>query len=182
MSNKTIGIVVGSLRKNSFSKAIAKHIASILPKDYQVKFIDINNIDMYNEDIDRNPPASWLNLRKEVKDSDAYLFITPEHNRSIPAALKNALDIASRPYGQCAWSSKPAGIISTSIGGVAGFGANHHLRQILTILDVYTMQQPEAYIGNIMGILDEGGNVINEDTKKFLQGYVNAYIAWINKF
>ena len=182
MSNKTIGIVVGSLRKKSYSKALANYVASVLPKEYQVKFIDIKDIDMYDEDMESNPPASWLRLREEVKTSDAYLFVTPEHNRSIPAALKNALDVGSRPYGQCVWSKKPAGIISISMGGVAGFGANHHLRQILTVLDVYTMQQPEAYIGNIMGIIDENGNVIKEDTKNFLQGYVNAFIDWIEKF
>ncbi len=182
MSKKTIGIVVGSLRKNSFNKAIANYVSSIIPSDYDVKFIDISNVEFFNEDLENNPPASWTRLREEVKASDSFLFFTPEYNRSFPAVLKNALDVASRPYGQSVWAGKPAGVISVSMGAIAGFGANHHLRQVLTFLDVYPLQQPEAYIGNVMSLLDEGGNLANEDTKKFLQFYVDAFLNWSNKF
>lgn len=182
MSKKNIGFVVGSLRKNSFNKAIANYVSSLIPSDYDVNFIDISNVEFFNEDLESNPPASWSNLREAVKASDSFLFFTPEYNRSVPAVLKNALDVASRPYGQSVWAGKPAGVISVSMGGIAGFGANHHLRQVLTFLDVYPLQQPEAYIGNVMSLLDENGNLVNEDTKKFLQIYVDAFLNWRNKF
>ncbi|WP_455716386.1 NADPH-dependent FMN reductase [Anaerosporobacter sp.] len=182
MSKKTIGIVVGSLRKASYNKSIANYIASLLPGEYEVKFIDISNVDMFNQDLEENPPESWIRLREEVKSSDAYLFFTPEYNRSVPAVLKNVLDVASRPYGQNVWAHKPAGIVSVSMGASGAFGANHHLRQTLTCLDVYPLQQPEAYIGNVMGLLDEKGNLVNEDTKNFLKSYVNAFTAWVEKF
>jgi chromate reductase len=182
MSKKTIGIIVGSLRKGSFNRAIANYVASIIPEGYEAKFIDINGIDLFNEDLEANPPVSWSNLREAVKSSDAYLFFTPEYNRSVPAVLKNVLDVASRPYGQSVWAGKPAGIVSVSMGGISGFGANHHLRQTLTFLDVYPLQQPEAYIGNVTALLDEGGNLTNEGTKDFLKTYVDAFVAWIDKF
>lgn len=182
MSKKTIGFIVGSLRKNSFNKAIANYMSSLIPSDYEVKFIDISNVELFNEDLENNPPTSWVKLREDVKACDSFLFFTPEYNRSIPAVLKNVLDVASRPYGQSVWGGKPAGIVSVSLGAISGFGANHHLRQVFTFLDIHPLQQPEAYIGNVMSLLDENGNVVNEDTKKFLQFYIDAFIKWINKF
>lgn len=182
MSKKTIGFIVGSLRKESFNKAIANYVAQIVPDNYDVKFIDIGGVELFNQDLEDNPPASWTKLREDLKSVDALLFFTPEYNRSVPAVLKNVLDVASRPYGQSVWDGKPAGIISVSVGGIAGFGANHHLRQILTFLNVYPLQQPEAYIGNVMSLLDEKGNVVNEDTKNHLQAYVDAFTNWIEKF
>lgn len=182
MSKKTIGFIVGSLRKESFNKKIANYVASILPADYEAKFIDISGLELFNEDLEGNPPASWVKLREEVKSADSFLFFTPEYNRSFPAALKNALDVASRPYGQSVWAGKPAGIVSVSMGGISGFGANHHLRQVFTFLDIHPLQQPEAYIGNVMELLDENGNLINEGTKDFFKAYVDAYVKWIEKF
>ncbi|MDU5111852.1 MAG: NAD(P)H-dependent oxidoreductase [Clostridium sp.] len=182
MSKKSIGVIVGSLRKESFNRSIANYVASVIPAEYEVKFIDIKDIDMFNQDLEDNPPASWTRLREDVKSSDAYLFFTPEYNRSVPAVLKNVLDVASRPYGQNVWAKKPAGIVSVSMGGISAFGANHHLRQSLTFLDVYTLQQPEAYIGNVIELLDEKGVLVNENTKNFLKSYVDAFIAWIEKF
>lgn len=182
MSKKTIGVIVGSLRKESFNRSIANYVASVIPTEYEVKFIDIKDVDMFNQDLEDNPPASWTRLREDVKSSDAYLFFTPEYNRSVPAVLKNVLDVASRPYGQNVWAKKPAGIVSVSMGGISAFGANHHLRQSLTFLDVYTLQQPEAYIGNAIELLDEKGILVNENTKNFLKSYVDAFIAWVEKF
>lgn len=179
---KTIGIVVGSLREKSFNRSIAEHIVSLLPEDYKAEFLDFSNLTFYNQDLDDNPHESWVQFRKKVKDTDALLFVTPEYNRSIPGALKNALDVASRPYGENVWSGKPGGVISVSISGAGGFGANHHLRQALTFLNVYTMQQPEAYIGNVMEYLDDSGKVVNESTQKFLQSYADAFVDWIGKF
>ncbi|MGG7143173.1 NADPH-dependent FMN reductase [Clostridium nigeriense] len=182
MSKKTIGIIVGSLRKESFNRSIANYVASVIPTEYEVKFVDIKDVDMFNQDLEDNPPASWTRLREDVKSVDAYLFFTPEYNRSVPAVLKNVLDVASRPYGQNVWAKKPAGIVSVSMGGISAFGANHHLRQSLTFLDVYTLQQPEAYIGNVMELLDEKGALVNENTKNFLKSYVDAFVAWVEKF
>lgn len=182
MSKKTIGIIVGSLRKDSFNKSIANYVSSVFPEDYEVKFIDISNVAMFNQDLEDNPPTSWIKLREEVASSDGFLFFTPEYNRSIPAVLKNALDVASRPYGQSVWGGKPAGIVSVSLGAISGFGANHHLRQVLTFLDVYTLQQPEAYIGNVMALLDESGNLSNEGTKEFLKSFVSAFVKFSEKF
>lgn len=182
MSKKTIGVIVGSLRKESFNRSIANYVTSVIPTEYEVKFIDISDIDMFNQDLEETPPASWTRLREDIKSSDAYLFFTPEYNRSVPAVLKNVLDVASRPYGQNVWATKPAGIVSVSMGGISAFGANHHLRQSLTFLDVYPLQQPEAYIGNVMELLDEKGVLVNENTKNFLKTYVDAFTAWIEKF
>ncbi len=182
MSKKTIGIIVGSLRKESFNKAIANYVASITPSDYEVKFIDIGGLEIFNQDLEGNPPASWTKLREDVKSADGFLFFTPEYNRSIPAVLKNALDVASRPYGENSWAGKPAGIVSVSLGSIAGFGANHHLRQIFTFLDIHPLQQPEAYIGDVTSLLDGNGNLVNEGTQSFLKTYLDAFINWVEKF
>lgn len=179
---KTIGIVVGSLRKNAFSKSIANYIASKPVEGFEFKFIEIGNLPLYNQDFDENSPQSYIDFRNEVKALDAVLFITPEHNRSFPAALKNALDVASRPYGENVWNGKPAAIVSESPGAISGFGAYHHLRQVLGFLNLYVLAQPEAYVGNIMSSLDENGNVNADSLKGFLDDFKSAFIEWINKF
>ena len=115
----------------------------------------------------------------EIKATDAVLFVTPEHNRSVPAALKNALDIGSRPYGQSMWNGKPGAVVSSSLGGIGGFGANHHLRQTLTFLNVLTMQQPEAYIGNVGQLFDAEGRIANDSTRDFLKSYAQAFANWV---
>lgn len=179
---KTIGIVVGSLREGSYNRVVAKYIQSKLPQEYEAVFIDFSKVDLYSEDLEQNPPQSWIDMRKAVKEVDALLFVTPEYNRSIPGGLKNALDVGSRPYGQSVWGGKPGAVISVSPGAIGAFGANHHLRQVLTFLDVYTMQQPEAYIGNITASLDAQQNIDNEATKGFLNSFTKAYIKWIKQF
>ncbi|MGY3644937.1 NAD(P)H-dependent FMN reductase [Bradyrhizobium sp. LM4.3] len=112
--------------------------------------------------------------------ADSVLFVTPEYNRSVPAALKNALDVGSRPYGKSAWSGKPGAVVSASPGGIGGFGANHHLRQSLVFLDVPAMPQPEAYIGGADRLFDADGKLVNEETRKFLQGFMQSYAAWVS--
>lgn len=180
----TIGVFVGSLRRDSFCKKVADTFQSLMPDKYEMKFIDISKLQMYNQDYDDdgNTPMEWEAFRKEVKELDGFLFVTPEYNRSIPPVLKNALDIASRPYGQNVWSGKPGAIFSVSPGNIGGFGANHHLRQVLSFLNIYTMQQPEVYLSNIMNSLDEQGNISNESTIKFLKDIANAFAAWLDKF
>lgn len=180
--SKTIGIIIGSLRKNSFSQSIASFVKENAPDGLNFKIIDIGDLAIYNQDYDTaNAPANYETFRNEVKAVDGVLFITPEHNRSIPAVLKNALDVGSRPYGANVWSGKPGAIISQSPGGIGGFGANHHLRQILTFLNVPTLAQPEAYIGAFHTLIDENGAINNDDTKGFISAFLNAYADWVNK-
>ena len=156
-----IGILVGSLRKESFSKKIAANVVALFPEGYETEFVEIGNLPFYNQDYDNenNVLAEYTTLRNKIKELDAVLFVTPEYNRSVPAVLSNALDVGSRPYGASVWNGKPAAIISQSPGNLGAFGANHHLRQILTCLNMPVVQQPEAYIGNAAALLDENGKV-----------------------
>lgn len=179
--SKTIGIITGSLRKKSFSGSIADYVKNHAPTDYVFKIIDIGGLLLYNQDYDNASPKEYTEFRNEIKALDGVLFITPEHNRSIPAALKNALDIGSRPYGQNVWNGKPGAVISQSPGVIGGFGANHHLRQVLTFLNVLTLAQPEAYIGAYHTLIDENGVLSNEGTKKFLNEFLSAFAAWVEK-
>lgn len=181
MSSKNIGIFVGSLRRDSFSRSIAKAAASLAPSELSVKFIEIGDLPLYNSDFDDddNPPEAWVRFRKEVNGLDGFLFVTPEYNRSVPAVLKNALDVGSRPYGHNAWGGKPGAIISVSPGNLGAFGANHHLRQPMVFLNVLLLQQPEAYIGNVASLLNENGELINEQTRSFLKDYMAAFAKWV---
>ena len=177
-----VGIVIGSIRKNSFSKQLADNLAGLFPAGYETEFVEIAHLPLYSQDSDENPPESYMAFREKIKSLDAVLFVTPEHNRSIPAALKNALDIGSRPYGSNVWNGKPALIVSQSPGNLAGFGANHHLRQVLAFLNMPVVQQPEAYVGNVHELLGENGKITNPDTLKFLQSVIDAFVALIQKY
>ncbi len=179
--SKIIGIISGSLRKGSFSGSIAEYVKSHAPAGLTFKLIDISALPLYNQDYDGADPAEYPAFRDEIKALDGMLFITPEHNRSIPAALKNALDIASRPYGQNVWSGKPGAVISQSPGGIGGFGANHHLRQVLAFLNVLTMAQPEAYLGSYHTLIDETGALSDESAKAFLDSFLAAFAGWVEK-
>lgn len=179
---KQIGIIVGSVREGSFNKGVARYVASILPKDYQVTFIDFGALSVYNQDLDDTPPDAWTAFRENVNRQDALLFVTPEYNRSIPGGLKNALDIGSRPYGQSVWGQKPGAVISVSPGAIGGFGANHHLRQVLSFLNVYTMNQPETYLGGIEADLDDKGRVTGENTQAALKTFARDFVDWVEKF
>lgn len=183
MKEKTIGVVVGSIRKEAFTKKIAEFLIQNASKDYRFEKIEIANLPLYNQDYDQEgEPAVYSPFREKVKSLDGVIFITPEHNRSVPAALKNALDVGSRPYGQNVWNAKPAMVISSSISGISGFGANHHLRQMLAFLNMPTMQQPELYLANVQDYFDENGNLTKEDTAKFLLQSLNTYLDFASKF
>ncbi|MEH7523073.1 NAD(P)H-dependent oxidoreductase [Bacillus sp. JJ1503] len=179
-----IAILLGSLRKESFSKKLAANVASLFPAGYEAEIIEIGNLALYNQDFDdeNNVPAEYTSFRNKMKEIDAVLFITPEYNRSVPAVLKNALDVGSRPYGASVWNGKPAAIISQSPGNLSAFGANHHLRQSLVFLNMPLVQQPEAYIGNVAALLDENGKVKDEGTIKFLQSFVDAFVDLIKRY
>src|SRR5882757_5001815 len=161
---RTVAVIVGSLRKDSVSRKVARAIEALTPN---LKFveIEIGNLQLFNQDLEATPTAEWVKFREEVKAADAILFVTPEYNRSVPGVLKNALDVGSRPYGHSAWNGKPTAVISVSPGAVGGFGANHHLRQSLVFLNVPAMPQPEAYIGGAAALFDKEGNITNEGTQ-----------------
>lgn len=183
MANKRIAVFVGSLRKESYTRKIAKALMSEMPDNFTAEEVDIGDLAIYNQDFDDegNIPSSWSVFREKVKGFDAVLFVTPEYNRSAPAVLKNALDVGSRPYGKSVWDGKPGAVVSVSPGGLSAFGANHHLRQSLVFLNVPTMQQPEAYIGNAASLFDANGTLANEDTRKFLHKIMSSFAAWINR-
>lgn len=170
------GVIVGSLRKNSYSLGVAEALVAGLPADAEVTYLDISKLPLYNQDYDEASPAEYTEFREAAKAQDAFIIVTPEHNRSVPAALKNALDVASRPWGQSVWAGKPVLPASQSISGIAGVAAHHVLRNSLDFLDMKIMHQPELYIGNTMALANEDGKITNEDTKGFLAG-VGAQFA-----
>ncbi len=179
MKQKNIAVIVGSLRKESFNRKMAKALAALAPESLKLNIIEIGGLSLYNQDFDDNPPADWVAFREQLIKYDGFLFVTPEYNRSVPGVLKNAIDIGSRPYGKSVWNGKPGAVVSVSVGAIGGFGANHHLRQSLMFLNVPAMQQPEAYIGNASTLFDESGNLINDSTKEFAAKYMKAFAAWI---
>ena len=168
MPNK-IALVGGSLRKDANSNRLAKAFTSLFPKDYQTFTPDIGHLPLYNQDFDNsaNEPSTYADFRKEISSADGVIFITPEYNRGLPAVIKNAIDIASRPWGKNAWNGKPAVVISSSGGVMGGFGANHQLRQSLAFLNMCVLGQPEAYIGKAQNLVNEEGKILSKDTLKF---------------
>lgn len=177
-----VGIVVGSTRVDSFSERVAKAVVPLLPEGYEAEYLEIGQLPLYNQDMDQNAPEEHTAFRKAVDEMDAFVFVTPEHNRSVPAALKNAIDIASRPYGENKWAEKPSLIVSQSPGAISGFGANHHLRQILTFVDVPVVQQPEVYIASTPELFGENGEFLQEGTEGFLQSAVDAFAELVKKY
>ena len=177
-----VALIVGSLRKGSYSRAIGMAMKEIAAPGLDLVPVEIGDLPLYDPDLDNDaPPPAWTRFRGEVAATQAVLFVTPEYNRSIPGALKNALDVGSRPYGHSVWSGKPAAIVSVSPGALGAFGANHHLRQPLVFLDRPVMQQPEAYVSKVGDLLGQDGKFINEDTKTFLKAFLAAFATWIGK-
>jgi chromate reductase len=173
-----VAVIVGSLRKGSLNRMVAEALKELAPPELELCIVEIGGLPMYNQDLDASPPQEWIAFREAIKSSEAVLFVTPEHNRSVPAALKNALDIASRPYGKSAWNGKPGAVVSASPGAIGGFGANHHLRQALIFLNVPAMAQPEAYLGQADKLFDQGGKLVNDGTRKFLTGFMQSFGAF----
>jgi chromate reductase len=178
---RTVAVLVGSLRKDSASRKVAKAIAVLAPDTLTFDFPEIGDLPFFDQDLEATPPAPWVAFRDRIKAADAVLFVTPEYNRSVPGVLKNAIDVGSRPYGQSVWNGKPGAVISTSMGALGGFGANHHLRQSLVFLNVPAMAQPEAYVGNSLALFDESGALIDEGTEEFLRAFAQAFAAWIEQ-
>ena len=180
---KKIAVIVGSLRKESYNRKMAKVLAALAPESLKLEIVEIGGLPLYDQDLDDEgrPPAAWTSFREQLKPFDGVLFVTPEYNRSVPGALKNAIDVGSRPYGQSVWAGKPGAVMTVSPGAIGGFGANHHLRQSLVFLDVPAMHQPEAYIGGAAQLFDANGNISNDSTSGFLKNFMNAFAAWVEK-
>jgi chromate reductase, NAD(P)H dehydrogenase (quinone) len=181
MSTYKVAVLVGSLRRDSFNRKTANALRALAPASLQLEIVEIGQLPLYNEDDDKEGkvPETWKAFRQRIKAYDAVLFVTPEYNRSVSAALKNALDVGSRPYGKSVWDGKPGAVVSVSVGAIGGFGANHHLRQSLVFLNVPTMQQPEAYIGGAAGLFDAEGKLNNETTRGFLEKFLQSFAAWV---
>ena len=179
MEKYSIAVLVGSLRKESFNLKTAKALIKLAPESLSLEILEIADLPMFNEDLEANPPNEWVKFREQIVAADGLLFLTPEYNRSVPGFLKNAIDVGSRPYAQNSWNGKPAAIVSVSIGNISGFGANHHLRQSLVFVNVPTMPQPEAYIGEAAELFDDNGDLINESTREFLRTFMQAFEKWV---
>jgi chromate reductase, NAD(P)H dehydrogenase (quinone) len=180
MSQYQIAVVVGSLRKDSLNRMLAHAIAKLAPPEFSFKFVDIGNLPLYNQDDDANQAESVVRFKAEIAASQGVIFVTPEYNRSIPGVLKNAIDHASRPYGRSVWAGKPTGVMGITPGATGTALAQQHLRNMLAHMDAPTLGQPEAFIQAKEGLFDEAGN-IGEGSKKFLQGWMDRYVAWVKK-
>jgi chromate reductase len=180
---RNVAVIVGSLRKGSFSRLAALALAKLAPEGLTLKIVEIGDLPLYDQDADAEgaPPAAWVAFRAAVKPMDAVLFVTPEYNRSVPGVLKNAIDVGSRPYGQSVWNGKPAAIMSTSPGALGAFGANHHLRQSLVFLNMPILQQPEAYVGNVATLFGPDGDFVNDGTRTFFKSFIDAFAALIER-
>lgn len=180
MDQKRIAVIVGSLRKESLNRKMAQNLIELAPQGLKLEILEIGQLPMYNQDLDADPPKPWADFRNQLKTFDGVIFVTPEYNRSVPGVLKNAIDVGSRPYGQSAWNGKPAAVITVSPGAMGGFGANHHLRQSLVFLNMPTMQQPEAYVGNAGELFNDKGKIENDKTREFIGKFVHKYSDWVN--
>jgi chromate reductase, NAD(P)H dehydrogenase (quinone) len=181
MSQYQVAVVAGSLRKESFNRRLAQAVTKLAPGDFSFKHLEIGDLPLYNQDEDANPHPNVRRLKSEIAAAQALLFVTPEYNRSIPGVLKNAIDHASRPYGQSAWAGKPAGVIGASTGMSGTAMAQQHLRNTLGYLDVRTLGQPEVFVQVKDGLFDQAGDIANASTREFLQGWMNRYVAWVKR-
>jgi chromate reductase len=179
VSKIRVAVLVGSLRKESLNRHLARAVERLAPADFSFEHLRLDDLPLYNQDFDSNYPAPFKRLKQEVEAADALLFVTPEYNRSVPGVLKNAIDIASRPWGTNSFAGKPGAVIGVSIGVTGTALAQQHLRNVLAYLDVPTLGQPEVFIHNKEGLFDADGKIGSEGTHKFLQGFVDKYVAWV---
>ena len=180
---RNIALIVGSLRKESFTRKISNALIELAPHSLHLEHVEIGRLPLYNQDLDPDePPREWVEFRDRIRPMDGILFATPEYNRSIPGVLKNAVDVGSRPYGKSVWASKPGAIVSTSPGQYGAFGANHHLRQCCVFLDVPVMPQPEAYLAHVDESLDDHGRLTSEKTRELLRKFMASFAGWVEQF
>ncbi len=180
MTQHNIAIVVGSIRKASLNRKVARAICVASPETLDCHIVVIGYLPLYDSDLDDSPPEPWARFRREIAGADGVLFVTPEYNRSVPGVLKNAIDVGSRPYGNSVFAKKPAAIITASPGAIGGFGANHHLRQSCVFLDMPVMQQPEAYLGHVSDDkFGADGAVTDEGLAELLHSLSTAFVGWV---
>ncbi len=180
MTEYAIAVVVGSLRRHSYNRMLANAIIKLAPAEFLFKQCDISDLPLYNQDDDAKPSVPTLRLKREVHAAQGLLFVTAEYNRSIPGVLKNAIDLASRPYGQSAWAGKPAGVLGVSLGAMGTSMAQQHLRNVLAYLDVPTLGQPEAFLQAKDDLFDAAGD-LGAASKPFLQAWMDRYVAWVKR-
>ncbi len=182
MSQYKIGVIVGSLRRGAYSRALARSLFESAPASLVLSEIEIGDLPHYNEDLETaSPPQAWTRFRNQVMGCDGLLFVTPEYNRSMPGALKNALDVGSRPWGQSAWSGRPAGVASISPGALGGMASHHHLRQVLYAVNLSAMAYPEVYLPNAGTLFDAEGRLTSAETRAFLGQFLQAFEDWVTK-
>ncbi|HUB88376.1 MAG TPA: NAD(P)H-dependent oxidoreductase [Dyella sp.] len=177
-----VAVLVGSLRKDSFNRKLAKAVERLAPPEFSFEHVHIGNLPFYNQDFDSDYPPVCQQFKAQIKAADALLFVTPEYNRSMPGVLKNAIDVASRPYGSNAFAGKPGAVIGISVGATGTALAQQHLRNVLAYLDVALMGQPEVYLKFNDGLIDDEGNIGVESTRKFLQEFVDRYVQWVRRY
>jgi len=181
MTTRKIAVIVGSLRKDSFTRKVAQSMIELAPANLALEIVEIRDLPLYNQDDETDhPPAAFTAFRERIRQADGILFCTPEYNRSVPGALKNAIDVGSRPYGKAAFADKPCAVVSVSPGALGGFGANHHLRQMLPFLNMPCMPAPEAYVGNV-GAKYDGERLVDDASRAFFQTFIDAFAAWIDQ-
>ena len=177
-----VAVLVGSLREGSINRRLARAVARLAPPDFQFDQVQIGQLPLYNQDFDADYPAAGRQLKQQIEAADAVLITTPEYNRSIPGVLKNAIDLASRPWGTNSFAGKPGAVIGASIGATGSALAQQHVRNVLVYLDVATLAQPEVFVHfKDDTLIDADGNISNEGTRKFLQGFVDRYVAWVRQ-
>jgi chromate reductase len=182
MKQFRIAVFVGSLRKDSFNRRLARAVEKLAPDEFDFQHVRIDDLPLYSQDFDSDYPPAARRLKQDVEAADGLLFVTPEYNRSIPGVLKNAIDIASRPWGTNSFTGKPGAVIGTSIGAPGSAMAQQHLRNSLAYVNVLLLAQPEVFVHFREGLIDADGTIGNEDTKKFLHGFVDNYVAWVSRF
>jgi chromate reductase, NAD(P)H dehydrogenase (quinone) len=178
MATSKVAVLIGSLRRESLNRKMAHALIGLAPATLQMEIVPIGDLPLYSQDLEEQVPPAWTAFREQIRDVQAVLFVTPEYNRSVPAPLKNAIDVGSRPSGKSAWAGKPCAVVSVSPGAIGGFGANHHLRQSLVFLNMPALPR-EAYVGGADKLFDAGGALSNASTREFLSAFMQAFAAWV---
>lgn len=173
--------IAGSLRRESYNRAVLRAATKLVPEGAVLETFELDDIPLFNQDEDQNPPAKVVELKQKIREADAILFVTPEYNYSVPGVLKNAIDWASRPYGDSAWNGKPAAIMGATVGALGTARAQYHLRQIMVFLNMFPINQPEVMIGNAATRFDQEGNLTDEATQKFIRQLLQNLVAWTKR-
>lgn len=182
MNDCKVAVLVGSLRQDSYNRRLARAVEKLTPKELKFEYVRLDDLPLYTQDFDADYPPNAKRLKRDIESAQALLFVTPEYNRSVPGVLKNAVDIASRPWGTNSFAGKPGAVIGASIGAIGTAIAQHHLRSSLAYLDVPTLGQPEVYLHFRNELIAPDGTISDDSTKKFLQGFVDAYAKWVERF